>query len=142
MPRVTIAQDSNNVPKLLKTKNDGTTLLSTELSEVQVFEDEEIRDANAHNSDVGDCRYFNIITIWVENGLDQNVSVQVKGNMVNSVVGAVDIGAAFDVATVDRESRTIEPVNAGFLPYIFIEVTAAGVPTDGNLNAHLIRKSI
>lgn len=108
----------------------------------QVFEDEEIRDAVAHNSAVGDCRYFNIIAIWVENGLDQNVSVQVKGNRVNSTAGAVDIGAAFDVATVDRESRTIEPVNAGFLPYIFIEVTAAGVPTAGDLNAYLIKKPV
>ena len=110
--------------------------------EKQVFEDEEIRDTNAHNSAVGDCRYFNIITVWVENGLDQNVSVQVKGNRVNSVTGAVDIGTAFDVATVDREARTMEPTDEGFLPYIFIEVTAAGVPTSGNLNAYLIKKPI
>ena len=142
MPRVTIAQDSNNAPRLLRTKDDGTILLSTELSEVQIFDDEEIRDVNAHNSVVGDCSYFNIITIWVENGLDQNVSVQVKGNRVNSTAGAVDIGAAFDVATVDREARTLEPTDEGFLPYIFIEVTAAVIPTAGNLNAYLIRKPI
>ena len=110
--------------------------------EDQIFEDEAIRDIAAHNSVIGDSRYFNIITIWVENGLDQDVSIQVKGNRAISVVGAVDIGAAFDVATVDRESRTIEPVNAGFYPYIFIEVTAAGVPTAGDLNAYLIKKSV
>lgn len=110
--------------------------------EDQVFEDEEIRDTNAHNSDVGNCRQFNIITVWVENGLDQKVSVQIKGNRVNSVTGAVDIGTAFDVATVDREARTMEPTDEGFLPYIFIEVTAAGVPTSGNLNVYLIKKPI
>jgi len=110
--------------------------------EDQIFEDEAIRDAVAHNSIIGDSRYFNIITIWVENGLDQNVSVQIKGNRVNSVVGAVDIGAAFNVVTVDREARTMEPTDEGFLPYIFIEVTAAGVPTAGNLNAYLIKKPI
>ena len=110
--------------------------------EDQIFEDEAIRDIFAHNSIIGDSRYFNIITIWVENGLYQNVSVQIMGNRANSVVWAVDIGAAFVVATVDRESRTIEPVNAGFLPYIFIEVTAAGVPTTGDLNAYLIKKPV
>lgn len=110
--------------------------------EDQVFDDEEIRDIVAHNSVIGDCRYFNIITIWVENGLDQNVSVQVKGNRVNSVDGAVDIGDAFDVATVDREARTMEPTDEGFLPFIFIEVTAAGVPAAGDLNAYLIKKPV
>ena len=111
-------------------------------NETQVFEDEEIRDIAAHNSSIGACSYYNVITIWVENGLDQNVSVQVKGNRVNDVAGAVDIGDAFDVATVDREARTMEPVDEGFLPYIFIEVTAAGVPTAGDLNAYLIRKPV
>lgn len=110
--------------------------------EDQVFEDEEIRDVLAHNSAVGDCRYFNVITILVVNGLDQNVSVQVKGNRANSTTGAVDIGDAFNVATVDREARTMEPTDEGFLPFIFIEVTAAGVPTTGDLNAYLIKKPI
>lgn len=109
-------------------------------NETQVFEDEEIRDTNAHNSDVVDCIYYNVITVWVENGLDQDVSVQIKGNRVNSTTGAVDIGTAFDVATVDRDAETI--TDEGFLPYIFIEVTAAGVPTTGDLNAYLIKKPI
>ena len=111
-------------------------------SETQIFEDEEIRDVVAHNSAIGACSYFNVITVWVENGLDQNISVQVLGNRVNSVVGAVDIGDAFVVATVDREARTMEPTDEGFLPFIFIEVTAAGVPTAGDLNAYLIKKPI
>lgn len=110
--------------------------------ETQIFEDEEIRDTNAHNSDIGACSYFNVITVWVENGLDQNVSVQVKGNRVNSVTGAVDIGDAFDVATLDRGARTMKPTVEGFLPFIFVEVTAAGIPASGNLNAYLIKKPI
>ena len=110
--------------------------------EEQIFEDEAIRDALAHNSAVGDCRYFNVITIWVENTLDQIVGVQVMGNRVNSVDGAVDINDAFNVPTLDRMARTMEPTDTGFLPYIFIEVTAAGVPTTGDLNAYLIKKPV
>ncbi len=52
-------------------------------SETQIFDNEVIRDTNAHNSDIGDCGYFNVITAWIENGLDQNVSVQIKGNRVS-----------------------------------------------------------
>ncbi|GAI57059.1 unnamed protein product, partial [marine sediment metagenome] len=94
------------------------------------------------NSDIGDCSRFNVITVWIENGLDQNVSVQIKGNRVNSVTGAVDIGDAFTVNTDDREARTFEPTDEGFLPFIFIEVIAAVAPTDGDLNAYLIKKPI
>lgn len=136
--------DSNKdvYPILVDSSGRPYVRLFLELSETQVFEDEEIRDTNAHNSVIGDCSYFNVITVWVENGLDQNVSVQVKGNRVNSTTGAVNIGTAFDVATVDREARTIEPTDEGFLQFIFVEVTAAGVPTSGNLDAYLIRKPI
>ena len=125
-----------------KDKNKRTVHQKDASDETQIFEDEEIRDINAHNSDIGACGYFNIITVWVENGLDQNVSVQIKGNRINDTAGAVNIGAAFNTATVDREARTMEPTDEGFLPFIFIEVTAAGVPTLGNLNAYLIRKPI
>ena len=136
--------DSNkNVhPILVDSSGKQLIYLSHTVDETQIFEDEEIRDVAAHNSAIGDCRYFNVITVWVENGLDQNVSVQIKGNRVNSVDGAVDIDAAFNVATVDREAKTFEPTDEGFLPYIFIEVTAAGLPTDGDLNAYLIKKPI
>lgn len=108
----------------------------------RIFKDKEIRDTNAHNSDVVDCINYNVMTIWIENGLDQNISVQVKGNRVNSVTDAVDVGNAFNVATLDREAMTIVPANEGFLPCIFIEVTAAGVPIISNLNAYLIKKLI
>lgn len=137
-----IDNKKNVYPFLVDNSGRQYIRLFLESDETQIFEDEEIIDTNAHNSAIGDCSYFNIITIWVENGLNQDVSVQVKGNRVNSTTGAVDIGDAFDVATVDRKARTLEPVNAGFLPYVYIEVTAAGVPTDGNLNAYLIRKPI
>ena len=137
--------DSNKVMHGFLVDSSGrqyVRLSHTELDETQIFEDEEIRDTNAHNSAVGDCSCFDVITVWVENGLDQDVSVQIKGNRVNSTTGAVDIGAAFTVATVDREARTMEPTDEGFLPFIFIEVTAAVIPTSGNLNAYLIKKSV
>jgi len=144
-PSLLIDSAGNNIAghgKVIGKVEGASNIPYDSVSETQIFEDEAIRDTNAHNSSVGDCSYFKVITIWVENGLDQKVSVQVKGNRVDSVAGAVDIGTAFDVATVDREARTIEPTGEGFLPFIFIEVTAAVIPTTDDLNAYLIKKPV
>lgn len=102
----------------------------------------EIRDVLAHNSDVSNCNLFNMYSVFVVNGLDQQVGVQIKGNRTNSVVGAVDIGASFDVASDDSESRTVVPDNDGWLPYVFVEITAALLPTAGDIDVYIIKKTM
>ena len=110
--------------------------------ERQVMEDVEIRDTDPHDSDISDVRNFNIITIFVDNDLNQAVSVQVKGNRVNSVTGAVDIGSAFTVAADERESRTLTPDTSGWLPYTFVTVTASAAPTEDAINVYIIKKPL
>jgi hypothetical protein len=112
------------------------------VAEEHVIDSLEIRDVIAHNSNISDCTLFNMFDVFVVNGLDQQVGVQVKGNRVNLVAGAVDIGASFNVATVDSESRTVVPDNDGWLPYIFVEVTAAVLPTAGDIDVYIIRKTM
>ena len=106
------------------------------------MEDLEIRDTDPHDSDISDCRYFNIITVFVDNGLDQAVSVQVKGSRVNSVTGAVNIGSAFTVGADDTESKTLTPNTSGWLPYIFVTVTAPVAPTEDAINVYIIKKPL
>ena len=110
--------------------------------ERQVMEDVEIRDTDPHDSDIADVRNFNIITIFVDNDLNQAVSVQVKGNRVNSITGAVNIGSAFTVAADDTESRTLTPDTSGWLPYIFVTVTASVAPTEDAINVYIIKKPL
>ena len=110
--------------------------------EVQVFEDEEIRDTNAHNSTIVDARNYSIIVIYVDNDLDQVVSIQVKANRANSTTGAVDVGAAFSVAATNGvEARVLTPDTAGWLPYVYVEATCTVAPTSGNLNCYIIRRN-
>ena len=110
--------------------------------EERVMTDLEIRDTDPHDSDISDVRNFNLITVFVDNGLDQDVSVQVKGNRVNSVTGAVNIGSALTVAADDRESRTLTPDTSGWLPYIFVTVTASVAPTEDAINVYIIKKPL
>ena len=110
--------------------------------EERIMEDVEIRDTDPHDSDISDVQNFDIITIFVDNDLNQDVSVQVKGNRVNSVTGAVNIGSAFTVAADDRESRTLTPDTSGWLPYIFVTVTAPVAPTEDAINVYINKKPL
>jgi photosystem II stability/assembly factor-like uncharacterized protein len=133
-------EGSENVP--IKQVADGTLAILSESDEEHVIDSLEIRDVLAHNSSVSDCKLFNMFDVFVVNGLDQQVGVQVKGNRINDVAGAVDIGASFNVATLDSESRTVVPDNDGWLPYIFFEVTAAVLPAAGDIDVYIIKKTM
>lgn len=116
--------------------------ISSPREEEQIFADEAITDILAHTSSIANCVGFGLFTVFVDNGLDQQVSVQVMGNRVNSTSGAVTIGASFSVAANDQEARTIDPTDEGYLPYIYLVVTAAVAPTAGVLNAYVIKRAM
>ena len=116
--------------------------LTEEAHETQVFTDEEIRDTNAHNSSISDVSRYKIVTIHVDNDLNQDVSMQVKANRAKSTTGATNVGTPFSIAaTSGIEARTITPESEGFLPYIFIEATCSVSPASGDVNAHIIRRN-
>ena len=79
------------------------------------------------------------ITIFVENGLDQDVEVQVKGNRVKSSEGAINIGLSFTVAKNSNDARTLTPDTSGWLPYITITARCSTAPSSGKLIVWLIR---
>jgi len=110
--------------------------------ETQIFTDEEIRDTNAHNSSIVDCRIYNLVTFFVINDLDQSVTVQVKGNRANTVTGALDVGSSFTVAASDSGAKAIAALVDGVLPYLFAQITAGGVPSLGDLNCYVEKKYI
>jgi len=110
--------------------------------EVQIFTDKEIRDTTTYNSLIVECKNYDIVTFWIDNKLNQTVATQIKGNRVKGTGGAVDIGASFNCASTDTEARTIEPIDEGFLPYVFASVSCATKPTSGKLNVYAIKKPL
>jgi len=133
----------------IKTPNTGVSYRVTEFEmwktttresqkEEQVFTTYTITDINPHSSSIFNASGYTILSIFVKNNLDQQISVQVKSNRTNSVTGAKTVGTAFDVAASGNEARTIVPENDGWLPYYFITVTAAVIPTSGSVDTYII----
>jgi len=106
----------------------------------QVFIDYTIRDTLTHYSEIAEWIEGYALTIWIENTLDQDLTVQIKGNILPSRIGAVDIDATYIVEAGDRAARTLTADTSGWLPYILLSVVAAAAPTKGVVNAVCLEK--
>ena len=112
-----------------------------------------IRDTNTHNSDIADCRIYNLVTFFVANTLNQAVTVQIKGNYrwlladgsldTASIYGfPLDVGASFVVAPNEPGAKVIAASVDGILECMFIECSCSDAPTSGVLSARALKKYI
>jgi len=79
------------------------------------------------------------VTIFVENSLDQDVTVQVKANRVKSTAGAINVGSSFTVTKGSNDARTLTPDTSGWLPYITVTAKCTTAPSTGKLTVWLVR---
>lgn len=109
----------------------------------------EIRDTNAHTPatagettknlfvDVHDCEMF---TVYVDNQLDQAVAVKAYHNRVKSTTKAIASGVdALTVATVSQDARTFTPNNAGWLPWLYLQLECGSAPSSGSVTVYVIK---
>jgi len=100
----------------------------------------ELRDTREHFSEIADMRLFKIANIWIDNDLDQALTITVYGNREKTYDEAVQIGDPFTVNADDTESRTLTPDTSGWYPYIFIKYKADVKPTKKRLNVWVLKK--
>jgi hypothetical protein len=79
------------------------------------------------------------ITIFVDNGLDQDVTIQIKGNRVKDFAKNVNIGSAFLVSKNSTDARTLTPDTSGGVPYITVSLVCSVAPTSGSITIYRIR---
>jgi len=79
------------------------------------------------------------ITVYVDNGLDQDLTVQIKTNRENSYSKSVNTGSSFVVPANSQDARTLSPETSGWLPYIMVEVQCSVAPTSGALDIYKLR---
>ena len=84
-------------------------------------------------------RALKIVSIFVDNGLNQSVTVQLKANREGAYAKSVNVGSAFTVNASGQDSRTLTPDSSGWLPYITVEVSCSTAPTSGALDVYLVR---
>jgi hypothetical protein len=85
---------------------------------------------------------FRYITIFVDNSLDQDVSITIKGNREPALAKSVNILSAFTVAENSTYAKTLTPENSTYLPYITVSVSCSTAPTSGYLNIYRIRPDL
>jgi len=92
-----------------------------------------ITNTLTHFSNIVDDIKFGIVTLHVANTLDQDVVIQMRGNILNSREGAIEMGTSFTVLSSNYAARTITTVGDGWMPYVYFEATCATAPTSGNI---------
>lgn len=80
-----------------------------------------------------------VITIYVDNGLDQPVTVQIKANREASLAKSVNVGSAFTVPAGSTDARTLTPDTSGWLPYVTVTLVCSSAPSSGSVTVYRIR---
>jgi hypothetical protein len=102
------------------------------MDEDQIFTAEAIRDTSNHDSTESNSGEFLAKTIFICNGLDQTVTLQLQGAR-NSVW--VDIGSSFDVANAVDSYQTVD----AYFPKYRLQASCSVAPTTGNLDVWIIK---
>lgn len=107
---------------------------------MKVFDDEEIRDTEAHNSivyNLPEIHARNITkSIIYKNGLNKVCSLQVQGSVDVDFTNPVAVGNAVSAAA--SMSVALYETISDYFPHMRIVATCAEVPTSGNLAAWIV----
>lgn len=99
----------------------------------KVFDANAIRDTSTHNSDNSKSGEFMAKTIVVENGLDQQVTLQLQGSCFGSTW--VNIGSSWNVAASTNGFQTVDT----FFPFYRLVAQCGTSPTSGALDVFIIK---
>jgi len=98
----------------------------------KTFDAEAIRDTSGHNGTIVYNGDFIIKTIIIENGLNQNVSLQCQASANADFSNSFNVGSAFDVSANTDTFQTCE----SYFPYWRLVATCNTAPTTGDLTVH------
>jgi len=94
-----------------------------------------IRDTSDHNSSVSENRGFVPKTIVIHNSLDEQVSVQLQGDIVEGFSNPMDVGSPFNVATTTNDYATL----TDYLPFFRVVCSCGSAPTTGSVTIYLAK---
>jgi len=80
-----------------------------------------------------------LITVFIVNKLNQDVTVQVKANRVKSAVDAVNIGSSFTVSANSSDFKSLTVETSGWAPWIYTEVSCSAAPTSGSVTIYRVK---
>ncbi|MEM4531622.1 MAG: hypothetical protein QXY39_07130 [Thermofilaceae archaeon] len=80
-----------------------------------------------------------IISIYVDNGLNQAVTVQVRANREKTYAKSIDVGSPFTIPASSTDFKTLSPDTSGWLPYITVTLACSTAPTSGSVTVYRVR---
>jgi hypothetical protein len=86
-------------------------------------------------------RILGVVTVFISNGLDQPVNVQVVGCRDCGCSDSVDVGSVVIVPAGSKDARTLTPETSGWLPFITVRVWCSTAPTSGAVSVWLVRSA-
>jgi hypothetical protein len=101
--------------------------------EDRVFVEEQIRDIVTHNSVVSPSAEFRAKTIFIANGLDQAVTLQLRGARDGIFV---NVGDPFIIAANSNGYQTVED----YFPKYDLTAQCSIAPISGALNVWIIKR--
>lgn len=101
--------------------------------EDQMFNALAIRDTNNHNSAVFDLRHFTPKTLIVENGLNQQVDLQLEGGREVTLAAKFNVGSVINVAATTNDYATLSDA----IPFVRLVASCATAPTTGTLTVYM-----
>jgi len=100
--------------------------------EDKVFDGEAIRDTANHNSGVAISGVFTAKTIFIENSLDQTVTMQLQGARDGTWL---DVGNTFDTSASTNAYQTVND----YFPKYRLQASCASAPSSGTLDVWIIK---
>ena len=85
------------------------------------------------------AKELKVVTVFVNNNLNQQVNIQLIGCVDSSCNYSVAIGSVWTVAANSNDARTLTPSTSGWLPYITAQVWCTTAPSSGVLNVLLVK---
>ena len=79
------------------------------------------------------------ITLFIDNGLNQAVTIQVKANREKALAKSVNVGSPITVSANSTDARTLSPDTSGYLPYLTVSLQCSVAPTSGSVTVYRIR---
>jgi hypothetical protein len=101
--------------------------------EDKVFSAEAIRDTSNHNSGVSNTGEFQAETITVENGLDEQVTLQLQGSRDETTW--FDVGASFNIPASTDDYETV----TDYFPCYRLQASCTVAPTTGTLTCWILK---
>ena len=107
----------------------------------RLFERYEIRDTATHRSDIANMENHHYGTIVVYNNLDQDITIYVYGNEIESYVDSIPVGetSGYSCSAGGRTAISITPDTTGWLPFVYITVVASSTPSSGYVDAKILK---